>query len=37
VKYSKTPANIRRHPPRLGADTADVIGEVEAAEAAAAE
>jgi crotonobetainyl-CoA:carnitine CoA-transferase CaiB-like acyl-CoA transferase len=28
VKFSKTPANIRRHPPRLGEHTDEVLGEV---------
>ena len=28
VKYSATPANIRRHPPRLGQHTAEVFGEL---------
>jgi crotonobetainyl-CoA:carnitine CoA-transferase CaiB-like acyl-CoA transferase len=34
VKYSATPANIRRHPPRLGQDTDEVLAEVEAKDAA---
>jgi crotonobetainyl-CoA:carnitine CoA-transferase CaiB-like acyl-CoA transferase len=34
VKYSATPANIRRHPPRLGEHTAEVLAEVGAEEAA---
>jgi len=29
VRYSKTPANIRLHPPRLGQDTDDVLAEIE--------
>jgi crotonobetainyl-CoA:carnitine CoA-transferase CaiB-like acyl-CoA transferase len=29
VKYSATPANIRRHPPRLGEHTAEILAEVE--------
>jgi crotonobetainyl-CoA:carnitine CoA-transferase CaiB-like acyl-CoA transferase len=28
VKFSKTPANIRRHPPRLGEHTEEVLAEV---------
>ena len=31
VKYSATPANIRRHPPRLGEHTDEVLAELEAA------
>lgn len=27
VKFSKTPANIRRHPPRLGEHTAEILAE----------
>ena len=34
VNYSKTPANIRRHPPRLGQDTDEVMAEVEEKDAA---
>jgi len=34
VNYSATPANIRRHPPRLGQHTAEVLAEVEAEETA---
>jgi crotonobetainyl-CoA:carnitine CoA-transferase CaiB-like acyl-CoA transferase len=30
VKFSRTPANIRRHPPRLGEHTAEVLAEIEA-------
>lgn len=30
VKFSKTPSNIRRHPPRLGEHTAEVLAEIEA-------
>jgi crotonobetainyl-CoA:carnitine CoA-transferase CaiB-like acyl-CoA transferase len=30
VKYSASPANIRRHPPRLGEHTEEVLGELEA-------
>jgi crotonobetainyl-CoA:carnitine CoA-transferase CaiB-like acyl-CoA transferase len=29
VKYSATPANIRRHPPRLGEHTDEILAEVE--------
>ncbi len=29
VKFAGTPANIRRHPPRLGEHTAEVLGELE--------
>jgi crotonobetainyl-CoA:carnitine CoA-transferase CaiB-like acyl-CoA transferase len=29
VKYSATPANIRRHPPRLGEHTAEIFAEAE--------
>lgn len=36
VKFSKSPSNIRRHPPRLGEHTAEVLAEIEA-EAPAAE
>ena len=28
MKFSKTPANIRRHPPRLGEHTDELIAEV---------
>ena len=28
VKFSKTPSNIRRHPPRLGQHTDEVLAEV---------
>ncbi|MFZ5730763.1 MAG: CaiB/BaiF CoA transferase family protein [Pseudomonadota bacterium] len=28
VKFEKTPANIRRHPPRLGEQTEEIFGEV---------
>ncbi len=28
VKFSKTPANIRRHPPRLGEHTEEVLREI---------
>lgn len=34
VKFSKTPANIRRHPPRLGEHTAEVLAEVSEGEEA---
>ena len=34
VKFAKTPANIRRHPPRLGQHTAEVLAEVGEAEEA---
>jgi crotonobetainyl-CoA:carnitine CoA-transferase CaiB-like acyl-CoA transferase len=34
VTYSATPANIRRHPPRLGQHTDEVLAEVEAEETA---
>ena len=34
VKYSATPANIRRHPPRLGQHTDEVLAEVEEKDAA---
>lgn len=34
VKFSKTPANIRRHPPRLGEHTAEVLAEIGEAEEA---
>ncbi len=34
VNYAKTPANIRRYPPRLGQHTDEVLGEVAAEEAA---
>jgi crotonobetainyl-CoA:carnitine CoA-transferase CaiB-like acyl-CoA transferase len=34
VNYSKTPANIRRHPPRLGQHTDEVLAEVEDRETA---
>jgi crotonobetainyl-CoA:carnitine CoA-transferase CaiB-like acyl-CoA transferase len=30
VRYAKTPANIRRHPPRLGQHTEEVLGEAPA-------
>ena len=29
VNYSATPANIRRHPPRLGQHTDEVLAEIE--------
>jgi crotonobetainyl-CoA:carnitine CoA-transferase CaiB-like acyl-CoA transferase len=29
VRYSATPANIRRHPPRLGEHTAEILAEVD--------
>ena len=29
VKFGATPANIRRHPPRLGEHTEEVLGELE--------
>jgi crotonobetainyl-CoA:carnitine CoA-transferase CaiB-like acyl-CoA transferase len=32
VNYAATPANIRRHPPRLGQHTAEVLAEVETEE-----
>ena len=35
VNYSATPANIRRHPPRLGEHTQEVLAELEADRAAA--
>lgn len=35
VKFAKTPANIRRHPPRLGEHTEEVLAEVSEGEAAA--
>jgi crotonobetainyl-CoA:carnitine CoA-transferase CaiB-like acyl-CoA transferase len=28
VKFSATPSNIRRHPPRMGEHTAEVLSEV---------
>jgi crotonobetainyl-CoA:carnitine CoA-transferase CaiB-like acyl-CoA transferase len=28
VNYAKTPANIRRHPPRLGQHTDEVLAEL---------
>ena len=28
IRFTKSPANIRRHPPRLGEHTAEVLGEV---------
>lgn len=34
VKFSKTPANIRRHPPRLGEHTEEVLAEVSEGEEA---
>jgi crotonobetainyl-CoA:carnitine CoA-transferase CaiB-like acyl-CoA transferase len=34
VTYSATPANVRRHPPRLGQDTDDVLAELEDRESA---
>jgi crotonobetainyl-CoA:carnitine CoA-transferase CaiB-like acyl-CoA transferase len=34
VNYAKTPANIRRHPPRLGQHTDEVLAEVEAEDTA---
>ena len=34
VKYSRTPANIRRHPPKLGQHTDEVLAEIEARDAA---
>ena len=34
VKYSATPANIRRHPPRLGQHTDEVLAEIEARDGA---
>lgn len=34
VKFSKTPANIRRHPPRLGEHTEEVLAEIGEAEEA---
>ncbi len=34
VKYSMTPANIRRHPPRLGQHTDEVLAEIESRETA---
>ena len=33
VKFSATPANIRRHPPRLGEHTAEVLSEIPSAAA----
>jgi crotonobetainyl-CoA:carnitine CoA-transferase CaiB-like acyl-CoA transferase len=33
VKYAATPANIRRHPPRLGEHTEEVLGELESGRA----
>lgn len=35
LRFSKTPASIRRDPPRIGQDTDDVLAELEAWEAAA--
>jgi crotonobetainyl-CoA:carnitine CoA-transferase CaiB-like acyl-CoA transferase len=32
VKFSKTPANIRLHPPKLGEHTDEVLAEVSAGE-----
>jgi crotonobetainyl-CoA:carnitine CoA-transferase CaiB-like acyl-CoA transferase len=29
VTYAKSPANVRRHPPRLGQDTDEVLAELE--------
>ena len=34
VKFSKTPSNIRRHPPRLGEHTDEVLAEVSEGEEA---
>lgn len=34
LRFSKTPASIRRDPPRIGQDTDDVLAELEAREAA---
>jgi crotonobetainyl-CoA:carnitine CoA-transferase CaiB-like acyl-CoA transferase len=34
VNYSKTPANIRRHPPRLGQHNDEVLAEIEAEDTA---
>ncbi|MFC3068132.1 CaiB/BaiF CoA transferase family protein [Phenylobacterium soli] len=34
VKFAKTPSNIRRHPPRLGEHTAEVLAEIGEAEEA---
>jgi crotonobetainyl-CoA:carnitine CoA-transferase CaiB-like acyl-CoA transferase len=28
VRFSKTPSNIRRHPPKLGEHTAEVLAEL---------
>ncbi len=28
IRYSATPANVRRHPPRMGEHTAEILGEV---------
>ena len=34
VNYSATPANIRRHPPRLGEHTDEMLAEIEAEDTA---
>jgi crotonobetainyl-CoA:carnitine CoA-transferase CaiB-like acyl-CoA transferase len=34
VRFTKTPANIRRHPPRLGQHTEEVLAEVSEGEEA---
>ncbi|HEX4180767.1 MAG TPA: CoA transferase [Caulobacteraceae bacterium] len=36
IRFSATPANIRRHPPRLGEHTAEILAEIDADAAATA-
>jgi crotonobetainyl-CoA:carnitine CoA-transferase CaiB-like acyl-CoA transferase len=34
IKYAKTPANVRRHPPRMGEHTAEILAEITAPDVA---
>ena len=34
VKFSETPANIRRHPPRLGEHTDEILAELSGSDVA---